>query len=204
MISINMADTAVCSNEYSQLKRSILQTIDLFRNPQKEIKLWQDAMGLEKLLIEEYLRRQNQVKIEIHELTQKVEKAEKAALQRDPKHFALQFSALKNDEAVTLNSIKKMEEELKKNNDNIEKLKKACSEIERETIQFRESVLSQLPRSRHAVSLYRTISGIMWDFESPRVKGVMVLKHKVKTFDLNATSKYEIAQALWKMMDDNE
>jgi hypothetical protein len=65
-----MSAATVCSNEFSQLKGLVVETIDIFRNQQKELKLWHDAVNLEKLIIQEYLRRQNQVKEEIHGLWQ--------------------------------------------------------------------------------------------------------------------------------------
>jgi hypothetical protein len=81
------------------------------------------------------------------ELTERVQKAEKAVEQRDPSYFAIQFSALKNDEIVTLNNIKSMENEIKKSYEIVEKLKRECSEIERKSIEFRESLRAKLPRA---------------------------------------------------------
>jgi hypothetical protein len=84
------------------------------------------------------------------ELTQRVQRAEKAAGHRDPNYFTIQFSALKNDEIVTLNNISTMENEIKKSYEIIEKLKRECSEIERKSIEFRESLRSQLPRALYS------------------------------------------------------
>jgi hypothetical protein len=63
-----MSAATVCSNELSLLKGLVLETIDIFRNQQKELKLWQDAVNFEKLITQEYSRRQNQVKEEIYGL----------------------------------------------------------------------------------------------------------------------------------------
>jgi SMC interacting uncharacterized protein involved in chromosome segregation len=82
------------------------------------------------------------------ELTQRVQKAEKAATQRDPNYFVTQFSALKNEETATLNKIKYMEEEIKKNYETMEKMKRECSELERKTVEFRDNIQSQFPRKR--------------------------------------------------------
>lgn len=61
-----------------------------------------------------------------------------------------------------------------------------------------------VPRVQHSVSLYATISGIRWDYSSEdKVCGVVNTANEVRAFELDpkTTSKYDITQALWDMID---
>jgi succinate dehydrogenase/fumarate reductase-like Fe-S protein len=54
------------TSEFSQLKELILDTADLFRNYQQEVKSWNEALKIKSRIEQEYLRRQNQIKEEIY------------------------------------------------------------------------------------------------------------------------------------------
>jgi len=61
-----------------------------------------------------------------------------------------------------------------------------------------------VPRVQHSVSLYATISGIRWDYSSEdKVCGVVNTANEVRAFELDpkTTSKYDITQSLWDMID---
>jgi hypothetical protein len=61
-----------------------------------------------------------------------------------------------------------------------------------------------VPRVQHSVSLYATISGIRWDYGcEDKVCGVVNTASEVRAFELDpkTTSKYDITQALWDLID---
>lgn len=63
----------------------------------------------------------------------------------------------------------------------------------------------EVPRARHAISLYANISSIRWDFSSVKVKGFITsaVGSGIKSFELEPTqqSEFAVVNSLWDLMD---
>ena len=63
----------------------------------------------------------------------------------------------------------------------------------------------EVPRARHAISLYANISSIRWDFSSSKVKGFITSAagSGIKSFELEPTqqSEFAVVNSLWDLMD---
>ena len=63
----------------------------------------------------------------------------------------------------------------------------------------------EVPRARHAISLYANISSIRWDFSSNKVKGFITSAagSGIKSFELEPSQQSECAvvNSLWDLME---
>jgi len=65
-----------------------------------------------------------------------------------------------------------------------------------------------IPRVKHSISLYANVTSIKWDFESEgSIGGTIAVPETAEvhrfSFDTLNTSKYEIANNLWSLMEGN-
>ena len=63
----------------------------------------------------------------------------------------------------------------------------------------------EVPRLRHAISLYANISSIRWDYSSSKVKGFITsgTGSGIKSFELEPSqqSEFAVINSLWDLMD---
>ena len=103
--------------------------------------------------------------------------------------------------------------------ENITRLRKETDNLKEQTIRaescgselgVREQQLWQhenveVPRLRHAISLYANISSIRWDYSSSKVKGFITsgTGSGIKSFELEPSqqSEFAVINSLWDLME---
>ncbi|XP_013411178.1 kinetochore protein Spc24 [Lingula anatina] len=96
-------------------------------------------------------------------------------------------------------------QELATTKGNIEQMKSLKEDVEAKKEQVKHKTTEALPKLRHDVNLYHSISNIRWqyDCEPDEIKGYLCNKHDVKPFSMNSkqNSQFFIVNYLWDLME---
>lgn len=117
-----------------------------------------------------------------------------------------EIDALKADIAQAEAGIKRMEGENRELDGQLDEVRQAKAKLAETKARLAEIEATDVPRQRHAISLYANISNIRWDYQDEaKVKGYITSTQAggdIRSFELDPTRQSEnfIINYLWDKM----
>jgi vacuolar-type H+-ATPase subunit E/Vma4 len=199
---------------WAEAKSIMKQLEDLYSDPSDVLQV-QQVRGVLSKLRETTETRKTSAQECIRKLTRRVEAAEEAM-----SHVPAKMEAQRSAELAELESsrqiltqrvadLSQQVQSLREERENMQREEEFASHIADDTVQVHAR---DMPRVQYAISLYATITGIKWDYNSPPdmlrgwVSSARLGEEAVLPFEFDLAiegpgEQFRISNALWSIMD---
>ncbi|ELR12010.1 uncharacterized protein ACA1_321170 [Acanthamoeba castellanii str. Neff] len=157
----------------------------------------------ESLIRARHDAKQAEMKNTIKALTSDVRKIEMKAQRKESKEqFNAKIAALEKEKDLVTTNLGQYERNIKKMDEELSRLSLVETNMQAKASTISRETGDEVPRTKHLLSLYRSISNIQWRHDSDFIEGHVTLVDDVRPFSFDPTKhpKVVVADQLWDLL----